>query len=311
MATVEEVRALKEQLQRLIEAQENHEARNQLPINETFTPQYQYYEPPRLAEMNSKINAMTIGNSEPAVEIPTGSGNLMNNAKVNPKEQCMAIGVKSEVTSEGSHGSREMERGELSWRVHEEATVTIPFPQRHKKERMKERLSKFLEIFKKVNINIPLVEMLLEMPQYAKFLKDIVSRKKKLGEFETLAIGELKPTSIRIQMADRSVTYPRGIVENLLVKVGDFILPADFVVLDIEDDNKIPLILGRELTLRVHDESQTFYVYEPYRIHKDEVPKKAKDPGTDPGDRKLKGGILAGKSGAWNSCSQHCLYQPP
>ncbi|XP_057775032.1 uncharacterized protein LOC130994014 [Salvia miltiorrhiza] len=154
-------------------------------------------------------------------------------------------------------------------------TVTIPFPQRHKKERMKERLSKFLEIFKKVNINIPLVEMLLEMPQYAKFLKDIVSRKKKLGEFETLAIGELKPTSMRLQMADRSVTYPRRVVENVLVKVGDFIFPADFVVLDIGDDNKIPLILERsflatgralidvekgELTLRVHEESQTTQV---------------------------------------------------
>ncbi|XP_057790787.1 uncharacterized protein LOC131007892 [Salvia miltiorrhiza] len=314
----------------------------------------------QLAEMNLKINAMTVGDSEPAVEIPTGVedvnyingrnyGNFQHGQQsgYNNGQQLhhggrphpnLAYGNPNNALqappgfSEGAMTAKD-ESAQLIEKKSEEVTV--------EKERMKERLSKFLEIFKKVNINIPLVEM----PQYAKFLKDIVSRKKKLGEFEThfgrslcdlrasinlmplsvfqqLAIGELKPTSIRLQMADRSVTYLRGIVENVLVKVGDFILPAYFVVLDIEDDNKIPLILGRpflatgralidvengELTLRLHDESQTFYVYEPYRIHKDEVPKKAKDPGMDPGDRKLKGGILAGKSGAGGSCSQHYI----
>ncbi|XP_057803186.1 uncharacterized protein LOC131018487 [Salvia miltiorrhiza] len=251
------------------------------------------------------------------------------------------------------------------------------------KERMKERLSKFLEIFKKVNINISLVEMLLEMLQYAKFLKDIVSQKKKLGKFETvrlneecsailqrklsakvkdpgsftlfciiggqhfgrslcdlgasinlmplsifqqLAIGELKPTYMRLQMAGRSITYPRGIVENVLVKVEDFIFPADFVVLDIEDDNKISLILGRpflatgralidvekgELTLRVHDESQTFFAYKPCHIRKDEVSKKAKDLGKDPGDQNSQGGRMTGKIGAECNWVQICLYQLP
>ncbi|XP_057775184.1 uncharacterized protein LOC130994168 [Salvia miltiorrhiza] len=70
------------------------------------------------------------------------------------------------------------------------ATVTIPFPQRHKKERVKEQFSKFLEIFKKVHINISLVEALQEMPQYARFLKDIISGKKRLGEFETVNLNE-------------------------------------------------------------------------------------------------------------------------
>ena len=46
-------------------------------------------------------------------------------------------------------------------------------------------------------------------------------------------------------MADRSITYPRGIVEDVLVKVDKFIFPVDFIVLDIEEDHEVPLILGR------------------------------------------------------------------
>ena len=45
-------------------------------------------------------------------------------------------------------------------------------------------------------------------------------------------------------MVDRSLTYPRGVIEDVLVKVDKFIFPVDFVVLDIEEDREIPLILG-------------------------------------------------------------------
>ncbi|XP_047979256.1 uncharacterized protein LOC125221176 [Salvia hispanica] len=165
------------------------------------------------------------------------------------------------------------------------------------------------------------------MPSYAKFLKDVVSQKRKWGQYETvnltescsaiiqkklpakksdpgsftiectigncfvenalcdlgasinlmplsffnkLNIGKLKSTSITLQMADRSISYPSGIVEDILVRVNDFIFPVDFVVLDMEEDRVVPLILGRpflatgkamidvskgELTLRLNDES--------------------------------------------------------
>ena len=46
-------------------------------------------------------------------------------------------------------------------------------------------------------------------------------------------------------MADRSIKYPRGVIEDVLVKVDKFIFPADFIVLDMDEDEKIPLILGR------------------------------------------------------------------
>ena len=48
---------------------------------------------------------------------------------------------------------------------------------------------------------------------------------------------------VSLQLADRCITYPRGIVEDVLVKVDKFILPVDFIVLDMEEDHAIPIIL--------------------------------------------------------------------
>ncbi|KAG8501367.1 hypothetical protein CXB51_003474 [Gossypium anomalum] len=63
--------------------------------------------------------------------------------------------------------------------------------------------------------------------------------------FKQLGLGELKPTRMSIQLANRSVKYPRGIVEDVLVKVDKFIFPIDFFVLDMDEDVEVPLILGR------------------------------------------------------------------
>ena len=75
-----------------------------------------------------------------------------------------------------------------------------------------------------------------------------------------------------IQLADKTIRFPRGIIEDVLVKIDKFIFPVDFVVLDIEEDSNTPLILGRpflatarmiidvgtgELTLHVGDETIT------------------------------------------------------
>src|SRR5436190_20201606 len=94
--------------------------------------------------------------------------------------------------------------------------------------------------------------------------------------FTKLGIGDDKPTSITLQLADRSKVYPRGIVENVLVKVDKFIFPIDLIVLYIEEDKSIPLILGRpflataqtlidvaggKLILRVGDEKVEFNIF--------------------------------------------------
>ncbi|GJY08562.1 putative reverse transcriptase domain-containing protein [Tanacetum coccineum] len=62
-----------------------------------------------------------------------------------------------------------------------------------------------------------------------------------------LGLGELAHTKLTVKMADRTVKYPKGITENVLVGIGKFTFPVDFIILDMPEDIKAPLILGRPL----------------------------------------------------------------
>nr|XP_021861073.1 uncharacterized protein LOC110800092 [Spinacia oleracea] len=63
--------------------------------------------------------------------------------------------------------------------------------------------------------------------------------------FAKLEVGDLVPTNITLQLADRSVKYPIGKVEDVPLRVGGLVIPVDFVVLDIDEDVHVPIILGR------------------------------------------------------------------
>ncbi|XP_071699943.1 uncharacterized protein [Rutidosis leptorrhynchoides] len=63
--------------------------------------------------------------------------------------------------------------------------------------------------------------------------------------FKKLGLNELRPTRMTIQLADRSVKIPREISNDILLRVDKFAFPVDFVILDIEEGTKVPLILGR------------------------------------------------------------------
>ena len=56
-------------------------------------------------------------------------------------------------------------------------------------------------------------------------------------------------TRMTLQLADRSITRPYDVIEDVLVRVKHFTFPADFVVMDIEEDTEIPLILGHPFML--------------------------------------------------------------
>ncbi|GJT28324.1 reverse transcriptase domain-containing protein [Tanacetum coccineum] len=94
-----------------------------------------------------------------------------------------------------------------------------------------------------------------------------------LSVWKKLSLPELTPTCMTLELADRSISQPIGIAEDVDVKVGKFQFPADFVVVDFDADPRVPLILGRsflktgralidvyegELTLRVGKEAITF-----------------------------------------------------
>ncbi|GJU49780.1 reverse transcriptase domain-containing protein [Tanacetum coccineum] len=91
-----------------------------------------------------------------------------------------------------------------------------------------------------------------------------------LSIWKKLSLPELTPTWMTLELADRSITRPKGVAEDVFVKVGKFHFPTDFVVVDFDADPRVPLILGRsflrtgralidvyreEITLRVNNEA--------------------------------------------------------
>ena len=66
----------------------------------------------------------------------------------------------------------------------------ILYPQRLKKNKLDKQLTKLMEVFKKLHINIPFADALKQMPSYVKFMKDILSQKRRLSNFETVNLTE-------------------------------------------------------------------------------------------------------------------------
>ncbi|GKA02782.1 reverse transcriptase domain-containing protein [Tanacetum coccineum] len=118
----------------------------------------------------------------------------------------------------------------------------IPYPQCLRKEKMEAQYGKFLDIIQAVRINVPLVDVLAEMPNYGKFLKELATD---LGAsinlmpysiYTKLSLKTLKPTKMSVRLADKSFQHPIGIAENMLVEVGKFTFPVDFVILEMKED---------------------------------------------------------------------------
>ncbi|XP_062104267.1 uncharacterized protein LOC133815443 [Humulus lupulus] len=90
-----------------------------------------------------------------------------------------------------------------------------------------------------------------EMPSYAKIMKDLCTVKRKHHVKKTAFLTEQvsAPASVVLQLADRSIKKPQGIVEDVLVQVDKFYYPVDFLILDtqyvVNMESKIPIILGR------------------------------------------------------------------
>ena len=240
----------------------------------------------------------------------------------------------------------------------------VPFPQRLQRSRIEQQFAKFLKTFQKLEISMPFTEVVTQMPLYAKFLKEILSKKRRfaeegvvnltatcsavikknlpemmkdpgsftipctIGGFEIkkalcdsgasinlmplsvarkLSLGELTPTTVTLQMADRTMAKPEGVIEDVLVKVGKFVFPVEFIILDIEEDSQVPLLLGRPflatgvalidmqkgvLTLRVEEEATDFNLLQ-----------SLKNLDTDREDYKLVDDVYLNNSDCYNDCN--------
>ncbi|KAL4344733.1 hypothetical protein AHAS_Ahas11G0207900 [Arachis hypogaea] len=278
------------------------------------------------------------------------SHDLCSNTNPNPREECQAITLRSgkelkeipKDSQEKNSNKKEKERDKVQIPIPSSQkkgemlkpdVPKAPYPQQLKKKGDDNQFLRFLEIFKKLQINIPFAEAIEQMPLYAKFLKELMTKKRSWKNNETvilteecsaiiqhklpqklkdpgsfqipciigeitvekalcdlgasinlmsiammrkMRIEEAKLTKMALQLADRLFKFPHGIVEDLLVKAGDFIFTADFVVLDMKEEAKASIILGRpflaaagaiidvqkgEFTLRLHNEKMTFNVF--------------------------------------------------
>ncbi|RDX98328.1 Retrovirus-related Pol polyprotein from transposon 17.6, partial [Mucuna pruriens] len=193
-----------------------------------------------------------------------------------------------------------------------ERAVPLPFPSRTISSKKPESDEELLKMFRKVEINIPLLDAIKQVPKYAKFLKELCVHKRRMikgsmeiggvvsaltrneeftagalalpkkcrdsgifsvpctiGEctfadamldlgasinvmlvsiYRSLNFGDLEPTRMTIQLANRSIVQPLGVLEDVLVQVNELIFPANFYVLDMEEGTsgkESTLIMGR------------------------------------------------------------------
>ncbi|GJR94876.1 reverse transcriptase domain-containing protein [Tanacetum coccineum] len=126
---------------------------------------------------------------------------------------------------------------------------------------MKPQYGKFCKIHD-VRINVPLIDVLAGMPNYGKFLKELISNKHKIEQISAAFLIDESSAMIQNKVPPKlgdpgsflipcnfnktfSCNALADLAENMLGKVGKFTFPADFVILEMEEDSKVPLILGQ------------------------------------------------------------------
>ncbi|XP_070015048.1 uncharacterized protein LOC142174504 [Nicotiana tabacum] len=65
-----------------------------------------------------------------------------------------------------------------------------------------------------------------------------------LSLFKQLGVGAPRPPTVILQLTDRSISYPEGVIEDVLLQIGTFIFPTDFIILDYEADEQVTIIFG-------------------------------------------------------------------
>ncbi|GJR81267.1 mitochondrial proton/calcium exchanger protein-like protein isoform X1 [Tanacetum coccineum] len=79
-----------------------------------------------------------------------------------------------------------------------------------------------------------------------------------LSTYLNLGLGELAHTKLTVELVDRTVKYRKGIAENVLVRIGKFVFPVDFIILDMPEDTKVPLVLRRPFLSTAHAKIDVF-----------------------------------------------------
>ncbi|RDX70536.1 hypothetical protein CR513_50214, partial [Mucuna pruriens] len=247
-----------------------------------------------------------------------GSSSLPSQPIPNPRGNANAVTLRSgkELPQPAQHQMPQPAEADseaiADSQSHPQIAVPLPFPSRTNSARKPDSDDELLKMFRKVEINIPLLDAIKQIPKYAKFLKELCVHKRRkmkgnrelggvvsaltktnstagisqvlpkkcrdpgifsvpctIGDctfadamldlgasinvmpastYRSLNFGDLEPTGMTIQLANRSIVQPLGVLEDVLVQVNELIFPTDFYVLDMEDETSgkgSTLILGR------------------------------------------------------------------
>ncbi|GAU49183.1 hypothetical protein TSUD_133780 [Trifolium subterraneum] len=283
------------------------------------------------SELKDKGGNESEGEVEKEWEIVAGSDNGRDALVENQREKKIVSNEKVVAKKQGKGVEEKEGQKEKEKSVH----ARLQYPRKKKaKEEDPTQFKKFMKMLYSLQMIIPFAEALEQMSFYAKFMKELLSKKRKHLDDETVnmteecsaiiqkklpqkkkdpesftipcSIGNLhvrralcdlgasinlmplsmmkripgavaKPTKMQLSLADRSITHPYGILQNVLVRCAEFVFPADFVILDMEEDAEVPLLLGRpflaigrtlidvekgELMFRLDDEQICFQVFE-------------------------------------------------
>nr|GEX58252.1 hypothetical protein [Tanacetum cinerariifolium] len=181
-----------------------------------------------------------------------GFGSLLSYTEANSRNQ-----VKSISTSIEANSSSIRRIGSAQYAISIRPNRTLMYETRQTKIPFQSRLNGYYCKEKKGSASVSVMPLLTYL---------------------NLGLGELAHTKLTVELADRTMKYPKGITENVLVIIGNFIFPVDFIILDMPEDIKVPLILGilflstacanidvykRKFTLRVEEEKVVFTSVKP------------------------------------------------
>ncbi|GJU82646.1 reverse transcriptase domain-containing protein [Tanacetum coccineum] len=265
----------------------------------------------------------------------SGSGSLPSDTVANPRGDMKSITTRSRVSYDGPQvplppsslpkvvehepevikdtvhlSTKNIQPSEVQTQIDEpivapKTKLTIPYPSRINKEKLREKddllTLKFVEMFRNLHFELSFADALLHMPKFAPMFRKLLNNKEKiidliktpmdeclaladlgasinlmpLSIWEKLNLPDLTKTRMIVELTDRTISTPTGIANDVFVKVGTFLFPADFVVVDYIADPWVPLILerpfmrtaralidvhGEQMTLRHDDQSITFKV---------------------------------------------------
>ncbi|GJU21358.1 hypothetical protein Tco_1154700 [Tanacetum coccineum] len=194
-----------------------------------------------------------------------GFRSLPNSTETNPRDQVKSISTTIEADSNSIRriGSNQyaVSTGQNSTLLYKSRQMTVPFPSRldnHYCEEEGNYGPKFTEAYGASHINntIPRKEKDPGSFTLPCFINDFCFDNAlvdlgasvsvmPLSTYLNLGLGELAHTRLTVELADRTVKYPKGIAKNVLVGIGKFTFPIDFIILDMPEDVKVPLFLER------------------------------------------------------------------